>query len=325
MRGMLCLVTGAAGFLGRALVGELLARGHRVRALVREGSDASALDARAEVVRGDVTDGADLRRAVEGCAVVHHLAGIRRAADRDSFLRVNAGSTRLALQACVESGTAPRFVLAGSLAAAGPSREGRREEDPLEPAEWYGESKAEAERIALSFRDRLPVSVARPPRIVGPGDRENLFFFRIVARGFVLRLLGPERPLSWIDVDDCARGFALLGERPEAAGEAFFLASRERTTVEGLQREVARALGVTPRAVPVPSGLLRGLAWAADGLTRVTGRRLPLNRKLARQVLAEGWTCRTEKAERLLGFEAPTPLAASIDRAARYYRDHGWL
>jgi len=169
------------------------------------------------------------------------------------------------------------------------------------------------------------VAVARPPRIMGAGDRENLLFFRIAARGLVLRFLGPERPLSWIDVDDCARGFALLGEHPAAAGQAFFLASHERTTIEALQRDVARALGVAPRALPVPPALLSALAAGADLVTRATGVKLPLNRKLARQVLAPGWTCRTEKAERLLGFSAPTPLAVSLERAARSYRDLGWL
>jgi nucleoside-diphosphate-sugar epimerase len=323
---MTALVTGANGFLGRALARRLLGAGHRVRALVREGSDASTLDSPVEVVRGDATDPAALRRAVEGCDLVYHLAGVRRGIDRQAFFAVNAGSTRLLLEACVAAGAARRrFVLAGSLAAVGPSREGLREEDPFSPAEWYGESKAEAERIALSFGDRLPVAVGRPPRIMGPGDRENLFFFRIAARGVVLRILGPERPLSWIDVDDCAAGFALLGERPEAAGQVFFLASRERTSVVGLQRQVAQALGVAARQVPVPPGALRAVAWAADGLSKVTGRKLPLNRKLARQVLAPGWTCRTDKAERMLGFSATTTLADSIARSARFYRDQGWL
>jgi nucleoside-diphosphate-sugar epimerase len=320
------LVTGAAGFLGRALARELVSRGVAVRALLRPSSDASVLPAGVEIVRGDATDPAALRGAVEGCELVYHLAGVRRASDRETFLEVNAGSTRLALEACVAAGAASRrFVLAGSLAAAGPSREGKREEEPLAPAEWYGESKAVAERLALSFADRLPVAVARAPRIMGPGDRENLLFFRIVARGFVLRVLGPERPLSWIDVDDCARGFALLGERPEAVGKAFFLASPERTSVEGLQREVARALGASPRTLPVPPAALSALGWAADAVARVTGRALPLNRKLVRQVLAPGWTCSAERAARLLGFTPETSLRDSVSRSARYYVERGWL
>jgi len=317
------LVTGAGGFLGRALCRQLLESGEAVRALVRGEAD---LPAGVEVLRGDVTDPEACSRAVAGCDRVFHLAGIRRAAVRQEFFRVNAEGTRVLLDACLAAGAARgRFVLAGSLAAAGPSREGRREEVALEPAEWYGESKAEAERIAFSFRDRLPVAVARPPRIMGPGDRENLFFFRIAARGLVLRILGPERPLSWIDVEDCARGLVALASRPEAVGESFFLASEERTSVVGLQWVIARALGVEARGLPVPPLLLSGAAALADLYTRVTGRRLPLNRKLARQVLAPGWTCRVEKARRRLGFEALTPLSESVASAARWYRERGLL
>jgi len=320
---MRALVTGAGGFLGAALVRALAARGDAVRALVR--APAPALDLPGvEVVQGDVTDPAALRGAVAGCDLVFHLAGVRRATDPAEFLRVNAGSTRLLLDACLAAAPGlARFVLAGSMAAAGPSRAPRREDAPLAPIEPYGASKAEAESIAFSYADRLPVAVARPPRIMGPGDRENLLFFRIARAGLALSF--GDRPLSWIDVDDCARGFLLLAGRPEARGEAFFLASPEPTSAEGLMREAARALGVRARRVRVPAALLRAAALAADLATRLTGRRLPLNRKLAAQVLAPGWVCDPSKARARLGFEATTTLAASIDRAARWYRAHGWL
>ena len=122
--------------------------------------------------------------------MVFHLAGVRRAATREDFMRVNAEGTRHVCEALVATGARPRLVLAGSLGASGPSTPGRpkMEEDPLRPAEWYGESKAEAERIAFSYADRLPVTVVRPPRIVGPGDRENLLLFKLVPRGLRLEL-----------------------------------------------------------------------------------------------------------------------------------------
>ena len=324
---MRALVTGAAGFLGAWLVRLLLERGHAVRALVRSGRPLGVLEGLGvEEARGDVTEPHSLARAVEGCDWVFHLAGVRRAARREEFMEVNAESARHLLEACLAG--APglrRFVLAGSLAASGPSTAGKREEDPLEPVEWYGESKAEAERIALSYAGRLPVTVAKPPRIVGPGDRENLFFFKLVKLGFLVAPSGPPRPLSFVDVEDCARGFLALAESPAAAGEAFFLASSERTDMESLQREVARALGASPRALPVPAPLLNALAAAADAVTTATGTKLPLNRKLARQMLAPGWTCDPSKARRLLGFEARVSLAESVGRAARWYQEHGWL
>jgi nucleoside-diphosphate-sugar epimerase len=320
---MRALVTGAGGFLGAALVRALAARGDAVRALVRRRAD--ALDAAGvEVVLGDATDPHDVRPAVRGCDVVFHLAGVRRAASAAEFTRVNAGSTRVALEACAaEAPGLRRFVLAGSLAAAGPSRTGRRESDPLEPAEPYGASKAEAERIALGFAGRLPVAIARPPRIMGPGDRENLLFFRIARAGLALGFSGPPRPLSWIDVDDCAQGFLLLAERPEAVGEAFFLASPDTTTVEGLQLEAARALGIRARRLRVPASALRATALLNDVAGRVIGRKLPISRKLAAQVLAPGWVCDPAKARERLGFVASTSLADSIDRAARWYRARG--
>jgi nucleoside-diphosphate-sugar epimerase len=324
---MRALVTGAGGFLGRALVRRLAAEGHEVRAMVRPGADAEGLGASgAEVVRGDVTDPGSLPAAVAGRDVVFHLAGLRRAPVWDEFQRVNVGGTRAVLEACLAHAPAlARFVLAGSIAAAGPSRTGRREEEPFEPTEGYGESKAEAERVALSYAGRLPVTVGRPPRIMGPGDRENLLFFRIVARGVVVGVTGPPRPISFVDVDDCAAGFVRLATHPEAVGQAFFLAHPEPTTLEGLQEEVARALGVRARRVAFPPALLRAAGSAADLASRVLGRRLPLNRKLVEQVVAPGWTCDVSRARRLLGYEARTPLATSLARAAAWYRERGWL
>jgi nucleoside-diphosphate-sugar epimerase len=321
---MKVLVTGAGGFLGQALVRALTARGDTVRALVRRPEPALAHPS-VEVLVGDATDPGTLATAVVGVEAVFHLAGLRRATERDAFWRTNVGSTRLLLEACASGAPAlRRFVLAGSRAASAPSASGCREEEPPAPVEWYGESKAEAERVAFLYRDRLPVTVARPPRIMGAGDRENLIFFKLARRGWAVGF-GGDRPLSWIDVDDCAQGLLLLADRPEAVGQAFFLASDQRTSVQGVMLAAAEALGVEARRVDVPGPLLWAAARVADLVSRASGRKLPLNRKLAQQLLAPGWVCDTGKARSLLGFTAPTPLRESMARAARWYQERGWV
>jgi nucleoside-diphosphate-sugar epimerase len=325
IRAVRALVTGAAGFLGTALVRALGARGDQVRALVRRPADElTALGA--QVVVGDATDPTALLAAVKDQELVFHLAGVRRSTDPAEFLRVNADATRTLLAACLaEAPRLSRFVLAGSRAAIGPSAEAVEETAPFGPVEPYGASKAEAERITLSYADRLPVSVARPPRVMGPGDRENLLFFEIARRGWAVGFGGPPRLLSWIDVDDCAQGLLLLADRPEALGESFFLTSPEDTSAEGLMVEAGRALGRRTRRITIAPGIVRAVARAADAVTDLTGRRLPFNRKLAAQVLAPGWRCDPGKARARLGFEARTPLADSIGRAARWYVERGWL
>lgn len=321
------LITGANGFLGAWLARALAARGDEVRCLVRPGGDTRALDGvTARVVAGDVTQPASLQAALRGVDVVFHLAGIRRGTTRDDFLRVNAGGTANVAEAMLATG-ARRLVLCGSLAATGPSVGGRPrvEDDPFAPEEWYGESKAEAERLAFGFADRLEVTTCRPARILGPGDRENLTFFKLVKRGVVLRLLGPERRLSLVDVEDVVDQLLLQADRPEAVGQAFFCASEETTTVEAMMQLIADALHIEARRVPVPPALLTLVGAAADVLSDATGRKLPINRKLVRQLLAPGWTCSIEKAKRVLGFVPRRSLRDSLLRSAQSYLELGWL
>lgn len=327
MSGRSILITGANGFLGSALTKALLARGDRVRAMVRPGSDESALaDVKHCIVHGDVTKPESLPPLLEGVDTVFHLAGIRRGSTRDDFMRVNAEAVRTVGDAMVKAG-AKRLVFVGSLAASGPSIGGvpRVEEDAFNPQEWYGESKAEGERIAFSFNGKLEVTSCRPSRIVGPGDHENLTFFKLVKKGFILRIGGPERRLSFVDVDDVVDQLLLQADKPEAVGEAFFSASDETASVEQLMTMARDALGCQARVVTVPPFVLSSVGAIADVVSNATGKKLPVNRKLARQLLVPGWTCSIAKARRVLGYAPKRSLHDAIERSAKSYVELGWL
>jgi len=324
---MRAMITGANGFLGSHLAKRLAKRGEQVRCLLRKGSDASALDGvRCELVHGDVTDPESLPAAMRDIDVVFHLAGIRRSPEREAFFRVNAEGTRNVCDA-MQAMDVRRLVLCGSLSAMGPgtAEAPRVESDPFLPQEAYGESKAEAERIAFEYAGKLEVTVVRPPRITGPGDRENLAFFKLVKNGFKLKVGGGPRPLSTVDVEDVVDLLILLAERKEAVGEAFFAPGPDLTSLEGLQDLAAQTLGIRPMPLLIPATVLLGLSACADWASKVTGKHLPLNRKLAKQLIAPGWTCSGEKAARLLGYHPTRSVADSMRRSAEWYRAQGWL
>jgi dihydroflavonol-4-reductase len=321
------LITGANGFLGSHLVKSLAKAGKPPRCLIRKGSDISLLRGVDYThTEGDVTEAESLRPALEGIETVYHLAGIRRATARQDFFKVNAMGTQNVAEAMKAHG-ARRLVLCGSLAASGPSspQRARLESDAMTPQEWYGESKAEAERVAFRFSKYFEVTSIRPARILGPLDTENLSFFKMAKKGIVLKVMGPERKLSMVDVDDVVAQLLIQGAHPAAVGEAFFCASRETTTVEQMMRDITQVFQVNAKTVRVPPMLLNAAAAMADVLSNATGKKWPLNRKLAKQLLAPGWECSTDKAQRLLQFEAQVSMAHSLKRSAESYLEAGWL
>ncbi len=321
------MITGANGFLGATLARALLADGVQVRCLVRRNSDAALLAGiNHTIVEGDVCRPQSLALAMRDVDVVYHLAGVRRETTRAAFFKTNVEGTEFVARAMVESG-ARRLVFCGSLAASGPANaeHPKREDEPFSPAEWYGESKAEAERVAFSFSKALEVTSIRPARILGPGDKENLPFFRLAKRGLVFRLLGAPRLLSLIDVDDVVAQMRLQAELPQAVGQAYFSASQETMSIEDMMRQMAGAFGVRPRVLPIAPLMLRGAAAVADVISNRRRKKLPLNSKLARQLLAIGWCCSVEKAERQLGFRAKVSLRESLRRSAESYVQAGLL
>jgi nucleoside-diphosphate-sugar epimerase len=92
-----------------------------------------------------------------------------------------------------------------------------------------------------------------------------------------------------------------------------------------MMRTIADSLGIDAREVPVPEALLSAAGAVGDWVSKLTGRRLPVSRKLARQLLAPGWTCSIEKAKRLLGYAPSRTVRQALEQSAQSYFEAGWL
>ncbi len=265
------LVTGATGFVGRALLPRLLAARHRVRAVVR--GPGAAMPAGVEAVTvADLGSVPDWGPALAGVRLVVHLAarvhvmGETGAEAEALYHRINVEGTRRLATAAAAAGV-ERFLLMSSVKAMGEGGGATLTElTPARPTDAYGRSKLAAE---AALREAAGTTMAwvvlRPPLVYGPGVGANfLRLLRLAGRGLPLPLAAIDNRRSLVFVDNLADAVALCLVHPGAANRCFLVHDGEPLSVPDLIRRLARSLGRPARLFPVPPGLLR-LGAAALG------------------------------------------------------------
>ena len=341
------LITGASGFIGSHLAKKLVARGDDVTCLVRKTSVVDRLQSLGvTLVEGDVTDREELPPLIAGHQTVYHLAGCTRTLRRSEFYRVNEQGVRNVALACALQLDPPVLINVSSLAAAGPSVDGRLriESDPPCPVSDYGRSKRAGECAAEEFADRVPITIVRPPIVLGEADRQGLEMFSMIAR-FGLHLvqgLGRQR-FSVIHADDLAEVLILAAERgtrlrsiridgPNDTAAAcptrgtYFAACDEHPTYADLGRMIGTALGRRRvRVVPSPKRAVWVIAAANEVAARIRRRPHFLNFDKAREASAGSWLCSPGAAMNDLGFQVAAPLAARLRQTAQWYQQQHWL
>ncbi|WP_437632073.1 NAD-dependent epimerase/dehydratase family protein [Sorangium sp. So ce854] len=329
---MKVLVTGASGFLGSHVAEQLVQEGHDVVALVRRSSSTKFLSSLrgVELAYGAIEDAESVRRAVvdAGVDAIVHSAGLVKARDEAEFFRVNVGGTRNMLDAAKAAPSLKRFVFVSSLAAIGPSLDGRPVAPDARPAPVtrYGRSKLEAERLVLAEKDALPVVVLRPPMIYGPRDQESFAFFQSVARRFLPMLGDGRNTLSVIYASDAAAACLRALESDVPSGRAYFIDDGRVYVWRDMLADVEAALGARAFVrVGVPFALMRGAALASEGMSRLTGKPVMLTRDKLNELAASHWVCDAGEARRELGWEPRVSWAEGTRRAVAWYREHGWL
>jgi dihydroflavonol-4-reductase len=270
------LLTGGTGIVGNAIAAELVGRGRRVRALVRSlERGRSLLPDAVELVQGDVTDADSVARAIAGCDVAYHAAGLPEQwlADPGTFARVNVGGTRIVADAARAAGVS-RFVYTSTIDVFAcipgvPFDEGTIDPAPRPTA--YERSKQEADRyVADLARDGFPAVFLHPSAVYGPVPAASPGLNQLVAdlaRGKIPALLPGGMPL--VPAADVARGH-VLAETQAEPGDRFILSESYWELVA-----IARAVAELTRAkVPrvMPGVVAHAIAAAGEVVARMTGK-----------------------------------------------------
>jgi len=334
------LVTGANGFIGSHLTKALQDQGEDVACLVRKTSSVERLASLgARMVYGDVTDRESLDVPISGTDVVYHVAGRTIALKKQDFFDVNETGTRNIVEVAAKQETPPTVIVVSSQAAAGPMLDGRprTEADPAEPVSNYGRSKLAGEMAARQFADRVPMTIVRPPMVLGEGDPLGLQLFQPIAR-FGLHwvpALGTDT-FSVIHSADLASLIILAAkngrrlqpgesEGPSAAQGVYYAACEVAPTYADLGRMVAKALGRRVRVVPTPPRAVWVVAGVSHTLASLIRKPCYLNLDKAHEIRAGSWVCSVQAATDELGFSTTASLQDRLAQTAQWYRREGWL
>jgi nucleoside-diphosphate-sugar epimerase len=327
---MTILVTGATGFLGSALVTELVKQQQDVRILARNVQKARNQFGEAiRIIPGDITDPAQVQQAVDGTTVVYHLVGhlYHPSVPTELYQRTHVEGTRILLDACRKQKQLQRIVHCSTTGVHGVTGDIPADEDaPFVPTNPYEATKLESELLALkAYREQgLPVSVVRPGLVYGPGDLHLLGFFTSIQKGLFRVIDGGKALLHPVYIDDMSRAFQLCAEHPRAIGRSYMIAGARPVSIRELATAIAHTLGRELPAGNIPLWLAHLAADVFAVIPGLQGERAPLTHSRVK-FLTQSRVYSIERARNELGYAPQVELEEGMQQTVRWYRKHRYL
>ncbi|MGE0094815.1 MAG: hopanoid-associated sugar epimerase [Alphaproteobacteria bacterium] len=328
---MTTLITGASGFVGSAVLRRLLAEGHRMRVLVRSGSDRrnlAGLDV--ELAVGDLSNPETLRDAVAGAKAVFHVAADYRlwVPRPEEIYRANVEGTGALLRAAAKAGV-ERVVYTSSVATLGLLPDGTPA-DELTPSALdnmighYKRSKflAEEEARKVAAETGLPIVIVNPSTPIGPRDVKPTPTGRMVAQAAAGKIPAfLDTGLNVVHVDDVAEGHLLAFVRGKP-GERYILGG-ENMSLSQILAEIAALVGRRAPRIRLRHGMVMPMAYIAESWARVARRGEPMVTRDGVRMARKWMYFSSAKAERELGY-THRPAIEALRDAVAWFRAHGY-
>ena len=324
------LVTGASGFVGAAVARKALARGYRVKVLMRATASHANIDGLdVEAVTGDMRDAASMTAAMQGARYLFHVAADYRlwARDASEIARNNLEGARATMSAALRAGI-ERVVYTSSVAALKPGNGNAVDETsrhtPQSVIGAYKLSKLLAEREVerMIAEESLPAVIVAPSTPIGARDIKPTPTGRIIVEAATGRMPAfVDTGLNLVHVDDVAEGHFLALERGRV-GENYILGGIDVTLAQMLA-DIAALAGRRAPTVKLPRGPLFPLAFAAEAVARVTGKEPFLTADALRMSRYQMYFS-SAKAERELGYAA-RPYREGLKDAHAWFAANGYL
>ena len=326
------LVTGATGFVGSAVVRQLLAIGADVRVLARPGNDRSNLKGLdVDICEGDLLNPNSLVDAVKGCEGLFHVAADYRlwTRDPDSMFRANVDGTRAILRAAINAGV-KRAIYTSSVAVLGidPTGQPSDEETPVSFDDMIGvykQSKFRAEEAAMHeiIETGLDCVIVNPSTPIGPRDIKPTPTGRLVVEAAAGRMPAyVDTGLNVAHVDDVAIGHLLAYEH--GVSRRRYILGGDDMSLREILETVAICASVKPPGICIPRAPIYPLAFCAEQWCKIMGKGEPFATVDGLKMSKKKMYFSSKRAETELGYQHRSGRDALND-AVEWFRAQGYL
>jgi len=311
------LITGGAGFIGRGLTARLQKEGYNVRILTRR--DPSTIEQQGvEFAHGDYGDAASLRKAMEGCFAVYHLAAAISAHSKEEFYRANTLSTKNMVDAASAVPGLECFVYVSSLAAGGPSADPAKPRDenlPPSPVSAYGETKLGGEKEVARLPANIRRVVLRPPIVYGKYDAGISKIARWVKRGIMINMCAGDTYFNFIYLDDLVECLYRAMADVKLAGGTYFVCTPKQYTWLYFIAEMAKAMKKPmPKIITLSPGQMMFVGRIYQVVAKVFRLEPVFNPDKAVEASAGNWIASPALWMEKSGFKEWTPLEEGLKR-----------
>jgi nucleoside-diphosphate-sugar epimerase len=325
----IAVVTGSNGFVGSHLVDYLLKKKFSVRCIVRESSNLKWLDGKdIEIFKCGLFDKEGLKLAFKDADYVYHVAGVVKSKTKKGYFTGNVETTRNLLEVALEQNkNLKRFVIISSLTVTGPSLDGNpvNEETECTPLTTYGKSKYEEEKLAMDYKDKLPITICRAPAVYGERDTEIFIYFQNFAKGITTKIGFDNKILSLIHVADLVEGFYLAATSDKSIGEIYFISSEKIYTWDQINSITSKVLNKKAIKISVPHFIVYTIAAVAQFFSIFSSKAATLNLEKAKDLVQHAWICDTSKAMRDLGYRQSISIEEGVKRTCEWYKEMKWI
>lgn len=322
-------VTGSNGFVGSHLVDLLLEKNFFVRCVVRESSNLKWLEGKdIEIIKCGLFDKAGLAKALKDADYIYHVAGVVKSKTKEGYYTGNVETTRNLLDVALEQNkNLKRFVVLSSQTVTGPSLNSKpiNEETECAPLTTYGKSKYEEEKLALGYKDKLPITICRAPAVYGERDTEIFIYFQNFAKGITTKIGLDNKILSLIHVADLVEGLYMAAMSEKAIGEIYFISSEKFYLWDEINSITSKVLNKKAIKILVPHFLVYTLAAIAQFFSLFSSKAATLNLEKAKDLVQHAWICDTSKAMRDFGYRQNVSMEEGIKRTCDWYKEMKWI